>query len=64
MKSLGLDAIHFRVLTIARLRFSNVLGRFFRLKIVETIFHSNHAVAFHSGQLRFRAGRMQKTGPL
>jgi hypothetical protein len=22
------------------------------------------AVAFHSGQLRFRAGRMQKTGPL
>jgi hypothetical protein len=22
------------------------------------------AVVFHSGQLRFRAGRMQKTGPL
>jgi hypothetical protein len=22
------------------------------------------AVAFHRGQLRFRAGRMQKTGPL
>jgi hypothetical protein len=22
------------------------------------------AIAFHSGQLRFRAGRMQKTGPL
>jgi hypothetical protein len=25
---------------------------------------SVRAVAFHSGQLRFRAGRLQKTGPL
>jgi hypothetical protein len=25
---------------------------------------SERAVAFHSGQLRFRAGWMQKTGPL
>jgi hypothetical protein len=37
MKSLGLDAIHFLILTIVRLRFSNVLGRFFRLKL----FHSS-----------------------
>jgi hypothetical protein len=37
MKSLGLDAIHFRILTIVRVRFSKVLGRFFRLKIVSLL---------------------------
>jgi hypothetical protein len=50
MKPLGLDAIHFRILTIVRLCFSNVLGRFFRLKIISL---SNY---FHaSGQLHFTA---------
>jgi hypothetical protein len=37
MKSLGLDAIHFCILTIVRLCFSNVFGRFFRLKIVSLL---------------------------
>ena len=61
MKPLGLDAIHFRILTIVRLCFSNIFGRFFRLKIVSllSLWRENQ-----SGQLRFRAGRMQKTGPL
>ena len=35
--ALGLDTIHFRILTIARLRFSNVLGWFFRLKSVSLL---------------------------
>jgi hypothetical protein len=67
MKSLGLDAINFRILTIARLRFSKILGRFFRLKIV-----SLHCFCREnqSGQLHFTAGscvsegELQKTGPL
>jgi hypothetical protein len=37
MKSLGLDAIHFRIQTLFRLRFSNVLGRFFSLKIASLL---------------------------
>jgi hypothetical protein len=37
MKSSGLEAIHFRILTIAILRFSDVLGRFFCLKIVSPL---------------------------
>jgi hypothetical protein len=58
MKSLGLDAIHFRILTIARLRFSNFLGRFFSSKIVSLFgFWRENP----SGQLRFTAGRMQET---
>ena len=32
MKSLGLDAIHFRILTINRLCFSNVFGKIFSFK--------------------------------
>jgi hypothetical protein len=53
MKYLELDAIHFRILTIVRLCFSNVLGRFFRLKIVSLLgfWRENH-----SGQLHFTAG--------
>jgi hypothetical protein len=53
MKSLGLDAIHFRILTIIRLCFSNVLGRFVRLKIVSLLgfWRENQ-----SGQLHFTAG--------
>jgi hypothetical protein len=53
MKPLGLDAIHFRILTIVRLCFSNVLGRFFRLKIISLLsfWRENHA----SGQLHFTA---------
>ena len=61
MKSLGLDVIHFRIFTIVRLRFSNVLGRFFRLKIVSLL---DFCRENQSGQLRFRAGWMQKTSPL
>jgi hypothetical protein len=54
MKSLGLDAFHFRILTVVRLYFSNVLGRFFRSKIVSLLGfcrenQSGHAVAFQSG---------------
>jgi hypothetical protein len=59
MKPLGLYAIHFRILTIVRLCFSNVFGRFFRLKIVSLLsfaaktrpgsFISQRAVAFKSG---------------
>ena len=52
MKSLGLDAIHFRILTIVRLCFSNVFSRFFRLKIVSLLGFwriSQRAVAFQSG---------------
>jgi hypothetical protein len=50
MKPLGLDAIHFRILTIVRLCFSNVFGRFFRLKIVSLLsfWRENQ-----SGQLHF-----------
>jgi hypothetical protein len=58
-KSLGLDAIHFRILTIVRLRFSNFLAYFFRLKIVSLLIFcrenqsgsciSQQAVAFQSG---------------
>jgi hypothetical protein len=53
MKSLGLHAIHFRILTIVRLCFSNVFGRFFRLKIVSLLgfWRENQ-----SGQLHFTAG--------
>ena len=51
MKSLGLDGIRFRILTIVRLCFSNVFGRFFCLKIVSLL-------GFTSGQLHFTAGRM------
>jgi hypothetical protein len=53
MKPLGLDAIHFRILTIVRLCFSNVFGRFFRLKIVSLLsfWRENQ-----SGQLHFTAG--------
>jgi hypothetical protein len=53
MKSLGLDAIHFRILTIVRLCFTNVFGRFFRLKIVSLLgfWRENQ-----SGQLHFTAG--------
>ena len=58
MKSLGLEAIHFRILTIVRLCFSKVLGRYFRFKNCFTPRFSarklERAVAFHSGQLRFR----------
>jgi hypothetical protein len=53
MKSLGFDAIHFRILNIARLCFqSNVFGRFFRLKIVSILsfWRENQ-----SGQLHFTA---------
>jgi hypothetical protein len=52
MKSLGLDAIHFRIPTIVRLCFSNVFGRFFRLKIVSLLgfWRENQ-----SGQLNFTA---------
>jgi hypothetical protein len=55
MTSLGLDTIHFRILTIVRLCFSIVFGRLFRLKIVSllsfslTLFPSQRAVAFQSG---------------
>jgi hypothetical protein len=66
MKPLGLDAIHFRILTIVRLCFSNVFGRFFRLKIVSLLSFlarkPERAVAFHSGQLRFRAGSVERAG--
>jgi hypothetical protein len=53
MKSLGLDAIHFRILTIIKLCFSNVLGRFVRLKIVSLLgfWRENQ-----SGQFYFTAG--------
>jgi hypothetical protein len=37
MKYLELDAIHFRILTIVRLCFSKVFGRFFHLKIVSLL---------------------------
>jgi hypothetical protein len=70
-KSLGLDAIHFRILTIVSwLRFLNVLGRFFYLKIVSLLGFwrgnrkSERVVDFHSGLSLFRAERMQKTGQL
>ena len=57
MKPLGLDVIHFRILTIVRLCFANVFGRFFRLKIVSLLsfWRENHscisqrAVAFQRG---------------
>jgi hypothetical protein len=53
MKSLGLDVIYFRILTIVRLCFSNISGRFFRLKIVSFLgfWRKNQ-----SGQLHFTAG--------
>jgi hypothetical protein len=53
MKSLGLDAIHFCILTIARLCFTNVFGRFFRLKIVSLL---SFCLENQSGQLHFNAG--------
>ena len=53
MKSLGLDAIHFRILTIVKLRFSNGLGRLFRLKIVSLLGFCREN---QSGQLHFTAG--------
>jgi hypothetical protein len=60
IKSLGLDVILFRILTIVRLRFSNVLGRFFSFKNCFTprvlARKPERAVAFHSGQLHFTAG--------
>jgi hypothetical protein len=66
-KSLGLDAIHFRIW----LSLGYVFKRFWQIFFVWKLFHSSFfaaktraAVAFHSWQLRFRAGRMQKTGPL
>jgi hypothetical protein len=37
MKSLGLDASHFRILTVVWLRFSNFFGRIFSLKIVSLL---------------------------
>jgi hypothetical protein len=59
MKPLGLDAIHFRILTIVRLCFSNVFSIFFRLKNFHCSFFaaktragsciSQRAVAFQSG---------------
>jgi hypothetical protein len=53
MKSLGLDAIHFRILTIVKQCFSNVFGRFCRLKIVSLLsfWRENE-----SGQLHSTAG--------
>jgi hypothetical protein len=53
MKSLGLDVIHFRILTMVKLCFSNVFGRLFRLKIVSLLgfWRENQ-----SGQLHFTAG--------
>ena len=60
MKSLGLDAIHFRILTIVRLCFSNVLGS---LKIVLLLgfWRENQ-----SGQLHFTAGSCvsERAGPI
>jgi hypothetical protein len=50
MKSLGHDAIHFRILTIVRLCFSNVFSRLFRLKLLG-FWRENQ-----SGQLHFTAG--------
>jgi hypothetical protein len=68
MKSLGLDTIHFRILTVARLRFSNVLGRFFRLK---NLFHSSIFAAktrvgscISQREVAFQSGQLQKTSPL
>jgi hypothetical protein len=54
MKPLGLDVIHFGILTTVRLCFANVFGSFFRLKIVSLLsfWRENH-----SGQLHFTAGR-------
>ena len=59
MKSLGLDVIHFCILTIVRLCFANVFGRFFLLKIVSLLSFwrknqtgsciTQRAVAFQSG---------------
>jgi predicted component of type VI protein secretion system len=55
MKSLGLDAIHFRIHADYRYRlcFSKVFDRFFRLKIVSLLgfWRENQ-----SGQLHFTAG--------
>ena len=60
IKSLGLDVILFRILTIVRLCFSNVLGRFFSFKNCFTprvlARKPERAVAFHSGQSHFTAG--------
>jgi hypothetical protein len=53
MGSLGLYAIHFRILIIVRLCFSNVLGRFFRLKIASLLGFCREN---QSAQLHFTAG--------
>jgi hypothetical protein len=65
MMSLGLDAVYFGILHYRYATFFKLFGQLKNCFTPQFLARkSERAVAFHSGQLRFRAGRMQKPGPL